>query len=179
MNSALLIIDFQNTIFTDPPAFDAKPVLRRIGVLIEKARNAGTPVIFVQHEEPDSAWRARSESWEFPRAIAPRSGDFVFAKTSCDAFRNTGLQAHLAAHGIRRVFICGYATDFCIDTNVRRAASLELETVVVSDAHTTRDRPHLAAQQIIEHHNWIWREFSNPGNPIKLCAAEAVRFATD
>ena len=28
--------------------------------------------------------------------------------------------------------------------------------VVVADAHTVSDRPHLRAEQVIEHHHWIW-----------------------
>jgi nicotinamidase-related amidase len=174
--SALMIIDYQNAVFADPPAFNADMVLERIRALIANARTAGAPVVYVQHEEAGTPWEAASETWRFPDAIAPQAGDIVSPKHSCDAFRNTGLQALLAEHSIERIFVCGYATEFCIDTSVRRAASLELETVIVSDAHTTRHRPHLKAPQIIEHHNWVWREISNPGNPIRLCASDEVKF---
>lgn len=176
MKSALLIIDFQNAIFADPPAYQADIVLERIAQLIAKARQSNTPVIYVQHEDPGSAWEAGSETWKFPDAIAPQPEDFVSPKNSCDAFRNSALDRHLFDLGIQRIYICGYATEFCIDTNVRRAASLELETVVVADAHTTRDRAHLAAPKIIEHHNAIWKGFANPGNPISLRSTRAVQF---
>jgi len=176
MKSALLVIDFQNAIFTEPPAYQVDAVLERIRQLIEKARESGTPVIYVQHEDAGTAWEAGCKTWEFPSAIAPQPEDYISIKTSCDAFRNTSLDRHLFDQGIQRIFICGYATEFCVDTNVRRAASLELETVVVADAHTTRDRAHLDAQKIIEHHNAVWKAFANPGNPIKLCSTRAVRF---
>lgn len=176
MKSALLVIDYQNAIFTDPPAYQADIVLERIRQLIEQARLCGTPVIYIQHEEAGTAWEAGSKTWEFPSTIAPQLDDFVSPKNSCDGFRNSSLDRHLFDQGIQKIFICGYATEFCIDTNVRRAASLELETVVVADAHTTRDRSHLDAQKIIEHHNAIWRGFSNPGNPISLRTTRAVRF---
>jgi nicotinamidase-related amidase len=176
MKSALMVIDYQNAIFVDPPAFNAEVILERIRQLIEKARRASVPVVFVQHDQAGTSWEAGSATWRFPDAIAPRAGDLLSAKQSCDAFRDTGLQALLAERSIGRIFVCGYATEFCIDTSVRRAASLGLETVVITDAHTTRNRPHLKAPQIIEHHNWIWQEFSNPGNPIRLCPADAVDF---
>ncbi len=177
MKSALLVIDYQNAIFTEPPAYQADIVLERIRQLIEKARQSGAPVIYVQHEEAGTTWEAGSKTWEFPNAIAPQAEDYVSPKNSCDAFRNSSLDRHLFDQGIQRIFICGYATEFCIDTNVRRAAILELETVVVADAHTTRNRPHLDAQKIIEHHNWIWKEFGNPGNQLRLCSTRSVRFA--
>lgn len=132
--------------------------------------------LIVQHDQAGTSWEAGSETWRFPDAIAPWAGDLLSAKQSCDAFRDTGLQERLAERSIGRIFVCGYATEFCIDTSVRRAASLGLETVVITDAHTTRNRPHLKAPQIIEHHNWVWQEFSNPGNPIRLCTADAVEF---
>ena len=176
MKSALMVIDYQNAIFADPPACNADMVLERIRQLIEKARQASAPVVFVQHDEAGTPWEAGSATWRFPDAIAPQAGDLVSRKHSCDAFRDTGLEALLAERSIGKIFVCGYATEFCIDTRGRRAASLGLETVVVTDAHTTRNRPHLKAPQIVEHHNWIWQEFSNPGNPLRLCTASAVEF---
>ena len=176
MRSALIVIDFQNAVFTAPAAFQAELLLERIASLIGKARAAGVPVIYVQHDAADSDWQAGTHGWQFPTSIAPQPHDHVSAKNSCDAFRHTTLEQHLADEGIKQVYLCGFATEFCIDTNVRRAASLELATVVVSDAHTTRDRPHLPAAAIIEHHNWVWREFSNPGNSLTLCTADAVQF---
>ncbi len=173
MKSALLVIDFQNAIFTDPPAYQAALVLERIRSLIGRARAAGLAIVYVQHEEAGSTWHKGSETWRFPEAIAPQPGDFVSPKSICDAFQGSALQAHLAEQGIGRVFMCGYATEFCIDTNVRRAASAKLDTVVISDAHTTRDRPHLAAPKIIEHHNWVWSEFG----AIRLAPGDGVDFA--
>lgn len=178
MRTALLVIDYQNAIFAAPAAYQVEIVLERIGQLIARARAAGAPVIFVQHgvAEAGSSWETGSDSWAFPAAIAPQPHDYVSPKQSCDAFRNSALERHFAEQGIGRIVICGYATEFCIDTNVRRAASLELETVVVSDAHTTRDRPHLAAPAIIAHHNWVWSEFDNPGNRLSVCPVDAVEF---
>ncbi|MCP4694589.1 MAG: isochorismatase family protein, partial [Desulfobacterales bacterium] len=71
-------------------------------------------------------------------------------------------------------FVTGCATDFCVDTTVRSAASKDYEMVVVSDAHTTGDRPHLGAEAIIEHHNWVWENFIPPGKDIMVAPAERV-----
>lgn len=176
MSRALIVIDFQNAVLSEPPAWQADTMLERIAGLIIRARAASVPVIYVQHDTARSDWEAGTPGWQFPARIAPQPQDHVSAKNSCDAFRQTGLQQHLALAGIKTIYVCGYATEFCIDTSVRRAASLEVATVVILDAHTTRDRPHMAAPTIVEHHNWVWRQLINPGNPITLCTADAVPF---
>ncbi|MTJ82415.1 MAG: isochorismatase family protein [Telmatospirillum sp.] len=172
MTSALLIIDFQQTVFDLPAAYQADEILGRIAMLIRKARAAAAEVIYVQHGEEDGPWRKGSVGWQFPAAIAPVPGDLVSPKSRCDAFEGTGLWQHLHDRRIGRLVVCGYATEFCVDTNVRRAATMGLDTVVVTDAHTTRDRPHLPAAAINRHHQWIWENFGG----ITLCPGDAVRF---
>jgi nicotinamidase-related amidase len=55
-----------------------------------------------------------------------------------------------------RVIVTGWATDFCVDATVRSTVSRDHHVVVVGDAHTLSDRPHLPATAIIAHHNWLW-----------------------
>jgi nicotinamidase-related amidase len=172
MNTALMVIDFQNAIFSAPPACEAELVQQRLAGLIARARAAGLAVIYVQHDEPGSEWAAGTPTWEFPVAIAPVPGDYVSAKTNSSAFHDTALQAHLAAHGIGRLFVGGFASEFCVDSTVRHGSALGLEMVVISDAHTTRDRPHLTAPQIIAHHNFVWGGLG----PVKLVRSDEVVF---
>ncbi|WP_335340098.1 isochorismatase family protein [Collimonas pratensis] len=55
MKSALLIIDVQHDLFEGSRRpFEADAVIERINALTAKARAAGAPVVFVQHEEADS-----------------------------------------------------------------------------------------------------------------------------
>jgi nicotinamidase-related amidase len=50
----------------------------------------------------------------------------------------------------------GFATEFCVDSTLRNAASKDFAIVVVADAHTTADNPVLKAELIRQHHNWAW-----------------------
>ena len=59
--------------------------------------------------------------------------------------------------GTKSLMITGCATDYCVDTTLRIAASLDYQLFAISDAHTTADRPHLDAGSIITHHNSMWR----------------------
>jgi nicotinamidase/pyrazinamidase len=60
--------------------------------------------------------------------------DSYSAFTEADRTTVTGLAGYLAALGIRRVFVVGLATDFCVSWTALDARSAGLETVVVEDA---------------------------------------------
>lgn len=160
-HAALVVIDVQNASFALKPAHLANLMLARIAGLIAQAREAGLPVIYVQHDEPGSEYEAGSDSWRFPAAITPQPGDFINPKHNSSAFHHTELQARLDSQGIHTLYLCGYATDFCLDSTVRQAVSLDYDVVVIEDAHTTGDKPHLPAAKIIEHHNFVWRQMGN------------------
>ena len=102
----------------------------------------------------------------------------MIAKTACDSFLGTTLGAELRHRGIDALVVCGAATEFCVDTTIRRAASESYRVVVAADAHTTKDRPVLTAVQIIAHHNWVWAELSAPHPPVVVPAA-AITFGPD
>ena len=54
---------------------------------------------------------------------------------------------------VENLVICGYSTEFCIDSTLRYASALGYTIDLIADAHTTHDKKHLSAQQIREHHN--------------------------
>ena len=69
---------------------------------------------------------------------------------------------------VSRVVVSGWATDFCVDTTIRSAVSKGHNVVAISDCHTCSDRPHLKAQQVITHHNWVWSNLISIGNTIEV-----------
>lgn len=172
MPSALLVIDFQNAIFTAPAAYQADLMLERIGNLIARARRAGMAVVYVQHDEDGTIWERGSDTWHFPAEISPQPGDYVSAKQHSSAFQQTNFQDGLAQRGIDEVYVCGYASEFCLDSTIRHAAALGIKTVAIADAHTTRHRPHLDAPTISRHHNWVWSELGQ----IKVVPAAQLSF---
>jgi nicotinamidase-related amidase len=102
-------------------------------------------------------------------------GDPVVHKRACDAFYETDLAATLGRHGVTTLAVTGCATDFCVDTTIRAAASRDYEVLVVEDGHTTADRPHVDAVSLIRHHNWLWQSLIHPRRPITvLPAAELI-----
>jgi len=173
-NSALHVIDIQCGWYCATPGpHDAAGTLARINDLIDRARAAGRPILFVQHAETPE-YEPGTPGWELHPGLHRRPGDPVVAKTTCDAFHRTELAAELRRRGIGTLVVCGAATEFCVDTTIRRAVSEGFHVIVAADAHTTKGRPVLSATQIIAHHNWIWAELSAPQPPIVIPAAEIV-----
>lgn len=91
--------------------------------------------------------------------------DHVVRKTLNDAFRGTNLESYLNDIGAKRIFVSDWATDLCVDATVRSGAALGFKIVVVSDCRTVRDRPHMDANLVIEHHHCVWSNLISP-NPV-------------
>ncbi len=151
---ALIVIDIQQGLFgPEPkPAFSSD-IIARINTLTQRARQQGVPVIFVQHEAMTGQhFTYGSEAWQLASGLVTDERDSFVRKTTPDSFLRTDLEATLKQAGVSQLVVCGYATEFCIDTTVRRAAGLGFEVIVVSDAHTTHDKSHAKAAEIITHH---------------------------
>jgi nicotinamidase-related amidase len=171
---ALVIIDVQANLFLEPKAEDIETVAARLDGIAADARAAGVPVVFVRHDEAGTPWERDTAGWAFHPTLAPKPEDIVVDKQSCDGFRNTRLATELARLGADQIIVGGYASEFCIDTTVRAAASREIGVTIIADGHTTRDRPHVRAATTRAHLNWLWPEMSNPGNPIRVVPAAAL-----
>lgn len=173
---AVLVIDVQLAPFnTPPPVYRGEQVLAAINRLIAWARGRALPVIFVQHDGPvGSPMEPHSANWQLHPGLRREAGDAIVRKTACDAFHQSELQAVLQQHDVGQLLVCGFASEFCVDTTVRRAAVEGYQTVLVTDAHSTKDRPALDAERIVAHHNWLLPRIVLPGNPISGKSVEQI-----
>ncbi|QEI08887.1 cysteine hydrolase [Pigmentiphaga aceris] len=167
MRSALLVIDVQRRLFDEEPRpFEADATIDRINALTERARQAKVPVIFVQHETDSGAMVRGSDGWQLANGLRVAEGDQHVRKTTPDSFLRTALGELLADQATEHVIVCGYASEFCVDTTVRRAAALGYSVTIAADAHTTQDKPHASAAQIRAHHNATLPAITSFGKPI-------------
>jgi nicotinamidase-related amidase len=179
-HTAVLVIDVQRGLFcTRPAPCEAEAVVARINAVIEKARQAGAPVVFIQHDgEPGGEDVVPfTEGWKLHPKLEVRPGELVIRKTTCDAFYGTSLEAELRGCGISTLLLMGYATDFCVDATLRSAASKDFGVIVVADAHTTSDNPVMKVDLVRRHHNWAWANSITRRGVIVLQASE-VFFGT-
>jgi len=183
-NTALVIIDMQCGILAIHGLARRKEIdaaldetVRRVAGLIERARAASVPVIYVQHDG-DLGHRLEpgTSGWPIRPEIAPRPGESVIRKHACDAFFQTPLDGELAAANVRRLIVAGCMTQYCVDTTVRRAVSLGYDVVLASDGHMTVDAGTLRFEQIIAHHNLLLDGFGAGGHEVVVHPSAEIEF---
>ncbi len=179
MHTALLIIDVQRALFeVEPQPFEADIVVQRINALSEHARTLSIPVIFVQHEKEGTSLGFQREGWQLQKNIVIGTGDLFVRKTTPDAFLGTQLEQILNEFGVKHVVVCGYASEFCVDTTVRRAAALGYSVTLVADAHTTCDKPHAGGAEIRAHENATLPNITSFGPVIQAILSQNIAFAS-
>ena len=154
--TALVVIDVQNGVVAD--GWDTEGVISRIASLVEAAREGGTPVVYIQHETPGfDDLEVGSDAWRIHEMVAPAAGDAVVAKRHADAFIETTLEDTLASLGVGHLLLTGAQSDACVRSTSYGALRAGYDITLVSDAHTTSDRPHgdgvIPAELIIAHLN--------------------------
>jgi len=173
MNTALLVIDVQRGLFDpEPRPFEADAVIDRINALTARARAADVPVVFLQHES--ASLPVETEAWNLAPRLRVETRDAIVRKTTPDSFLRTDLEELLVSWHVRHVVICGFASEFCIDTTTRRAAALGYSVTLAADAHTTHDKPHATAAAIRLHENATLSDLTSFGPVITATASEAI-----
>lgn len=176
MKTALLVIDVQRGLCEQAnPPFQAQQVIARINAVSEQARRAAVPVIFIQHEDEELV--SGSAAWQLADGLHTQPGDLFVTKTGSDAFHRTGLEQTLRQLGVEQLVICGMFTEFCVESTTRRALALGYPVVLLADAHTTQDKPHLPAAQIITHHNATLPNIGSYGPRVRLRGSAELNFA--
>ncbi len=174
-DTALLVIDMQVGLVEG--AYQQHEVVARLADLVAEARVAGTPVVFVQHEEEDyPPMRHGAPEWQLHPALTPVEGELVVHKRASDAFYGTALGQELAARGVRHLVVTGMQTEYCVDATCRRAIGEGFDVTLVADGHTTGDTATLSAAQIIAHHNLTLGQLSHPDHPIAVRPRAAITF---
>ena len=171
-SSALMIIDVQRDVV--PRALNVEQVVSNINSLIGKARESGTPVIWVQHS--DDYLIKNSEGWEFVPELKPAPGDLRIYKTCANSFTDTDLSETLEALGTKHLIITGAQTDFCVNATSNAAVELGFDVTLVSDAHTTEDTPSSTAAELIAEKNAQFEALSRGDQKIEVLPEEAISF---
>ena len=154
MKSAILIIDLQVGLFDEPgKPFNYDSVISKINALTAIARRNDIPVIFIQHETKEGVLRYKAPGWELVSDLELDAKDYYIRKTTPNSFLRTNLKKVLEKENVKNIIVCGYATEFCVDSTVRAAAALGYQIQIVSDGHTTHNKEHASADFIIIHHN--------------------------
>jgi nicotinamidase-related amidase len=174
-NTALLVVDVQNGVVEAAHERDA--VVANVGSLVEQARRAGVPVVWVQHSDEQLA--RGSDAWRIVPELAPAEAEPLVEKSYGDSFEDTSLETVLSGLGVGRLLVAGAQTDCCIRSTLHGALVRGYDATLVSDAHTTEDLTEWGApppDQVIAHTNLYWSDQTAPGRTAGTVETKDVDF---
>ncbi|MEP7077008.1 MAG: cysteine hydrolase family protein [Acidobacteriota bacterium] len=140
--SVLVIIDAQKEYSEGKvPLVGFDAALREAAKLLGRARDLGSPVIHVTHENKagSALFEAGSKFVEVIDVLGPLDSEVVIAKTMANSFFNSTLDDEIRKTGRTSLVVIGYMTHMAVDATVRAALERGVTTTVVGDACTTRD----------------------------------------
>ena len=173
--TALLVVDVQNAVVAN--AHDREAVVGRIAGLVDRAREAGTQVVWVQHHDGHLA--EGSDEWQVVPELQVSPDEPVVGKSYGDAFEGTNLEQVLAGRGIGHLVAVGAETDACIRSTIHGALTRGYDVTLVSDAHTVTDRSEYGAPpaaDVIAHTNLYWAYTEAPGRTARVVSADELSF---
>src|SRR4051812_22119792 len=109
-NTALLVVDVQQGVVAGATRRD--DVVANINTLVDKAREAGVPVVWVQHN--DEGLPRSSDEWQLVPELKPAEAEPIIEKSYGDSFEDTRLESVLADLQVGRLIVAGAQTDACI-----------------------------------------------------------------
>ncbi|MFZ0667866.1 MAG: isochorismatase family protein [Acidimicrobiales bacterium] len=175
-NTALLVVDVQKGVVQGNYERDA--VVANIATLVERARQAGVPVVWVQDTGENRS--QGSEPWEIVSELNPSSDEPQVQKSYGDSFEDTTLEEVLSDLRVGSLVVAGAQTDACIRSTIHGALTRGYDTLLVSDAHTTEDLSEWGApspDMVIAHTNMYWKDHSAPGRTAGTLETKEVDFA--
>jgi nicotinamidase-related amidase len=155
--TALLVVDVQNDVVGT--AWRSDEVVDRIAGLVDSARGADVPVVWVQHN--DEAMTIGSAGWGIVDQLVRAEGEPRIDKHYGDSFADTELESVFEKLEVGHIVLCGAQTDACITATMYGGVQRGYDVTLVEDAHTTDDS-----------------EFGGVPMPAELLVKHLVRAAT-
>lgn len=174
-DTALLVVDVQNGVVAGTPRRDT--VIANISTLVDKARAAGVPVIWVQ--DSLGGMPHDREEWQYVPELSRLDSEALVHKEFGDSFEATDLEELLAERGVGHLVVTGAQSDACIRSTIHGAFTRGYDVTLVGDAHTTEDLTAWGApppEQVIEHTNLYWQQQTAPGRTAAAVPASEVTF---
>ena len=175
--TALVVIDVQNGVVAGNHERDA--VVANVGTLVEKARAAQVPVVWVQHND-DGDLTPENDAWRIVPELAPDAAEPNVQKRYPDSFEGTNLESVLSGLGVGRLVVAGAQTDCCVRSTLHGAFARGYDAILVSDAHTTEDQSPWGAptpDKVIAHTNLYWSDQTAPGRTAGTVETKDVDFS--
>jgi nicotinamidase-related amidase len=175
--AVLLVVDVQNGVMRD--AWDAPRIIGNVARAVERAREQGVPVVWVQHNDEDLP--RGSPQWEWVPELVPAKRETLIHKRFNSSFEETALEDELALLGATHIALAGAATNWCIRATAYGALERGYDLTLVKDAHTTgttdlADGKKIEASTMIDDLNIAMTWLRYPGRANGAATAEELDF---
>ena len=134
--AVVLIMDFQQRIVNNV-ASEPDAVVRNAAAVLDGARKAGIPVVYIVHR--GGAFAEYAPDVEIHEGVTPAAGETVITKVRPGPFSTTALDVNLREMGKDTLIIMGVATSGCVLSAARWATDINYKFVVVADACSDAD----------------------------------------
>lgn len=146
--TALLLIDVQKGVnvlehWGGPTGRRNNPEAEdQMARLLNTWRDETLPVIFTQHNSREAAspLKLHLPTGAMIDGFEPRECEIVIRKDVNSGLIGTDMELRLRQHGITRLVIVGFFTNFCVETTTRMAGNMGYDTYLVPDACATTNR---------------------------------------
>ena len=175
---ALVIVDVQVGVVAD--AWEAPRTIKNVARAVERAREGGVPVVWVQHESDDLP--RDSTSWQLVPELVPAAGETRIYKRFESSFEATALEESLAQLRATHIVLAGAQTNWCIRATAYAALDRGYDLTLLKDAHTTggielENGLKVQAASIVADLNVTMKWVSYPGRKNATATVEEVNFA--
>ncbi|RPH54739.1 MAG: isochorismatase family protein [Acidobacteria bacterium] len=174
----LIVVDVQVGVMSD--AWDADRIVGNVARTVDRARNQGVPVIWVQHSDKELVHG--SQEWQWVPELKRHEGEPLIHKHFESSFEQTALEEELAKVGATHIALAGAATNWCIRATAYGALERGYDLTLISNAHTTRTMEldggaKVEAASVISDLNVAMTWLSYPGRRNGTAKAEEVDFS--
>jgi nicotinamidase-related amidase len=152
-NTALVLIDLQNSIVASPVAHPVVDILKNVNELIAAFRKNELPIVLVNVNPAGAAWmKSRKEAkaatppenntwYQISDKVAVADSDIMITKHTWNAFFETALDAELKKRGITGIVLAGISTSIGVEGTARAASELGYNISFATDAMTDMQEP--------------------------------------
>ncbi len=155
-NDALIVVDMQNDFmpYGVLPVKGADEIIPTINKYIDIFSKKNLPIFFTRDWHPENHISFKDHGGIWPSHCAqhtegakfhpdlkiPLDNKFIISKGTLpdfdaySGFQNTVLDSLLKERGIKRIFVCGVATDFCVKNTSIGGVNLGYQVFLLKDA---------------------------------------------
>lgn len=173
----LIVVDVQVGVMRK--AWQASRIIEKVGIAVQKAREEGVPIVWVQHEDDELIHG--SPEWKWVPELSPAEDELRIDKHFNSSFEQTSLEETLASLGATHILLAGAATNWCIRATAYGALERGYDLTLISDAHTTESMTldngvTIEAANVIDELNTVMTWLTYPRRTNMALAVEEIDF---